>query len=216
MMENSMENDNSIYEHIGSIKTSIINQQIEQGKILAQRFFSICSRFRVFDDPSFDIDENELLLSDLLDFENGVCSLELLYIFYGYIGRMQLQTGRLEKAIQYGQASLELNTKINDIEGIAAANTLLCDCAIANDAALIGVEYFKKAQPHLKAQIAFFATLPNHNAEKISKLLARKGRPSSLKHFESKDSQNLEETIRFLMASLHYSRATAKKYVGNL
>lgn len=210
-----MENDNPIFEHIDSIKASIINQQIEQGKILAERFFSICTRFRGFDDPSFDIDENELLLIDLLDFENGVCSLEFLYTFYGYIGRMHLQTGCLEKAIKYGQAALELNTKINDFEGVGAANNLLCDCAIANDAALIGVEYFKKAQPHLKEQIAFFTTLPNHNAEKISKLLARKGRPASFKHFDSKESQHLEETIRFLMTAQNYTRATAKKYVGN-
>jgi hypothetical protein len=210
-----MEINNPIYEHIGSIKQSIINQQIEQGKKLAERFFSICSKFRGFDDPSFDVEENKLLLNDLLDFENGVCSLEFLYVFYGYIGRMQLQTGCLENAIKYGQAALEINTKINDVEGIGAANNLLCDCAIANDAAKIGVEYFKKTQPHLIEQITFFGTLPNHNAEKIRKLLARKGRPASLKHFDSKDSQHLEETIRFLMIAQNYSRATAKKYVGN-
>jgi hypothetical protein len=208
---------NPIDEHIASIKTSIINQQIEQGKILADRVFSICAKFRGFNDPSFDIDENELLLSDLLDYENAVCGLDVLYTFYGYIGRMQLQTGCLDKAIQYAQAALELNTKTNDLEGVSSANNLLCDCAIANSAALIGVEYFKRAQadnPHLKEQIAFLETLPNHNADKISKLLARKARPSSFKHFNTKASQHHEETIRFLMVAQNYSRATAIKYVG--
>jgi tetratricopeptide (TPR) repeat protein len=211
-----MEVVNPVYEHIASIKTRIINKQIEQGKILADRFFSICAKFRGFNDPSFDIDENELLLCDLLDYENAVCRLDVLYTFYGYIGRMQLQTGCLDKAIKYAQAALELNTKINDLEGIGASNNLLCDCSIAHGAALLGVEYFKKAQPHLKEQIAFFATLPNHNADKISKLLARKGRPSSFKHFDTKASQHLEETIRSLMIAQNYSRATAKKYVGNV
>ncbi len=210
-----MKNENPIHEHIGSMKASIINQQIVQGKILSERFFSICHKFRGFDDPSFDIEENALLLRDLLDFEITVCSLDFLYMFYGYIGRMQLQTDCVENAIMYGQAALELNTRINDFEGIRSANNLLCDCAIANDAALIGVEYFKKAQPNLKEQIAFLEKLPNNNASKICKLLARKGRPASFKHFDSKDSQHLEEAIRFIMITQHCSRETAKRYIIN-
>jgi len=210
-----MKAENIMFEHINSINTNIINAQVGKGHLLAERFFSICAKFRGFDDPSFYLKENETLLNDLLEFEKNICSLEFLYPFYCYIARMYLQTSNVEKAIMYGQAALELNEKTNDLEGVVAANNLLCDCAIANDAALVGVEYFKKAQPHLTEQIAFFETMPNHNAEKISKLLARKSRPSSYKYFNSKDSQHEEESIRLLMVAQNFSRATAKKYVNN-
>jgi hypothetical protein len=210
-----MSNENIMFEQINSIKTNIINEQVEKGHLLAERFFSICAKFRGFDAPGFDLKENETLLNDLLEFEKNICSLEFLYTFYGYIARMYLQTSNVEKAIMYGQAALELNSRTNDLEGVGAANNLLCDCAIANDAALVGVQYFKKTQPHLTEQIALLETLPNHNSQKISKLLARKIRPSSYKYFYSKDSQHNEETIRFLMVSQNYSRATAKKYVNN-
>ena len=208
-----MQVEKMMYDHIDNIKRIIIDEQIEAGHLLGERFFSICDKFRGFNHPSFNIDENKALLNDLLEFEKHICSLEFLYAFYGYIARMYLQTGDAEKAIMYGQAALELNTKISDIEGIRAANNVLCDCAIANDAALIGAQYFKRANPHFTEELKFYETLPNHNAPYISKLLSRKRRPSTFKYFDSEDCQREEETIRFMMMAQGYTRATAKKYV---
>jgi tetratricopeptide (TPR) repeat protein len=209
-----MNAENVMFDHIRSIKTNIINNQVGRGHILAGRFFDICAKFRGFNAPGFALQENQDLLNDLLNFEKEICSFEFLYAFYGYIGRMYLQTSDVEKAIMYGKAALELNTKIKDYEGVGAANNLLCDCAIAHDAALIGVEFFRKAQPHLTDQISYLEQMPNHNAEKIQKILDRKRRPNTYKFFESKGSQDTEERVRFLMVAQGYSRATAKKYVN--
>lgn len=208
-----MEYEHAAIDNIRSIKASIISQQIEEGKLLSDRFFNLISKFRGFNDPKFDPRENKALLDDLLDFEKKICSLEFLYVFYGYIGRMFLQTSDVEKAIMYGQAALELNTRSNDLDGIGAANNLLCDCAIAHNAAFVGVEYFKKVQPHLVEQISYIEQMPNENANNIKKIIARKKRPSTFKFFETKDSQHNEESVRFLMNAQGYSRATAKKYI---
>lgn len=208
-----MNSENPVFSHIHAIKTSIVNKQITEGKLLSDRFFSLIASFRGFNDPNFDLQENQNLLTDLLEFEKNICSLEFLYMFYGYIGRMYLQNGDMEKAVMYGQAGLELSIKIDDQEGVVASYNLLCDCSIASDAALIAVEYFKKAQPNSIDQIEFLKTMPNHNAEKVSKVLARKTRPSTYKHFNSEDAQHKEESIRFLMVAQGYSRATASKYI---
>ena len=209
-----MDFEHPAFDYIRSIKASITGQEIEEGKLLSDRFFSLINNFRGFNDPNFDLQANKTLLVDLLDFEQNICSLEFLYFFYGYIARMFLQTGDVDKAIMYGQAALELNTRINDLNGVGAANNLLCDCAIAHDAALVGVEYFKKTQPHLLEQISYLEQMPNHNAKNIKKILARKNRPNTFKFFETKESQKKEESIRFLMISQGYSIATAKKYVN--
>ena len=192
-----MTSETIILKNIKAIKTSIINEQVEKGKVLARRFFSICAESKGFDAPRFDLKKNQALLDDLLEFEKNICNLEFLYEFYGYISKMYLQTSNIEKAIMYGQSALELNRKINNLERVAAANNLLCNCVIADDTALAKAEYFKKDQYHLIDQIALLEEIPNHNAEKITKLLARKSRPSSYKYFNSKDSQHKEEMMRY-------------------
>lgn len=206
----------SMYDHVQDIVNNIISEQLEEGHLLADRFFRICQEFRGFDAPNFDIDENVALLNDLLEFEKNICSLEFLYIFYGYIARMYLQTGNAENAIMYGQAAVELNEKVKDAEGVRAANNVLGDCAFANDAALVGIEFFEKAQPHALHQIEHYKKLPNHNAHHIKKLLKRKKRPSTFKYFESQDAQKREESIRLMMVAQGCTRATAKRYCDNL
>jgi|GEM_PF-2421691 len=206
----------SMYDHVQDIVNNIISEQLEEGHLLADRFFRICQEFRGFDAPNFDIDENTALLNDLLEFEKNICSLEFLYMFYGYIARMYLQTGNAENAIMYGQAAVELNEKVKDAEGVRAANNVLGDCAFANDAALVGVEFFEKAQPHSLHQIEHYKKLPNHNAHHINKLLKRKKRPSTFKYFESQEAQKQEESIRLMMVAQGCTRATAKRYCDNL
>ncbi|PSU31702.1 hypothetical protein [Photobacterium lutimaris] len=210
-----MDSMNKLYGHIDSIQHGILNQQVEQGKQLADRFFRICAEFRGFDDPGFIIADNQNLLEDLIQFEKVVCSLDFMYVFYGYIGRMFLQTGNPEKAVIYGLAALELCSKVNDYEGVKAAQNLLCDIAIANDAALVGVEYFKEANPSLIEEAEFFSSLPNHNSMQVRKWLKRKSRPATYKYFEAPEAKQKEEAIRFLMIAQNYTRATASKYVGN-
>ncbi|EKO3607135.1 hypothetical protein M6C35_002043 [Vibrio metschnikovii] len=204
------------YSHISLVSQSILSQQVEKGQELASRFFNICAAFRGFDDRSFDIDENKQLLEELLRFEKEIGSLDFLYVFYGYIGRMHLQTGNPEKAVCYGLAALELCTKEHDVEGIRAARNLLCDIAIANDGSSIGVEFFKLANPELKDEAAFFSTLPNHNVTEVRKWLKRKTRPSTYKYLKLPDLKKREESIRLLMIAQGYSRATASRYIGNV
>ena len=57
----------SMYDHVQDIVNNIINEQLEEGHLLAERFFRICQEFRGFDAPNFDIDENTALLNDLLE-----------------------------------------------------------------------------------------------------------------------------------------------------
>ncbi|MCY9870436.1 hypothetical protein [Vibrio barjaei] len=208
-----MKDIETLHNHIGFIQENILNEQVEKGQKLSNRFFNICTEFRGFDDPSFDLNENTNLLNDLLNFEREVGSLDFLYVFYGYIGRMHLQTGNPEKAVAYAQASLELCKKERDTDGIKAARNLLCDIAIANDAALIGVKYFKEANPELTEEAAYFSKLPNHNSAKVQKWFDRKTRPSTYKFFSSQKDKQQEEAIRLLMIAQGYSRATASKYL---
>ncbi|WP_394222722.1 hypothetical protein [Alteromonas gracilis] len=205
-----------MYDHVQDIVNNIISEQLEEGHLLAERFFRICQEFRGFDAPNFDIDENTALLNDLLEFEKNICSLEFLYMFYGYIARMYLQTGNAENSIIYGQDAVELNERVKDTEGVRAANNVLGDCAFANDSALVGVEFFEKAQPRSLPQIEHYKKLPNHNAHHINKLLKRKKRPSTFKYFESPETQKLEESIRLMMVAQGCTRATSKRYCDNL
>ena len=52
-----MDFEHPAFDNIRSIKASITGKQIEEGKLLSDRFFSLIINFRGFTDPNFDLQE---------------------------------------------------------------------------------------------------------------------------------------------------------------
>jgi hypothetical protein len=204
---------NEIENHISLVYQGILNDDLNRGSELLERFEEILSKFNGFNDPSFDLDENQLLLSDLLAYESEVCHLECMEFFYGHISRMFLQVGEPNMCIMYALACRELNDKSGERKGVNASKMVICDCAIEHDASSIAAELLKEVHPHLKEDIFYLSRLPNHNAGVINKLLKQKKRPPSYRHLKSEEAKLKERKIRFFMMAQGMSRATAMNTV---
>lgn len=186
----------------------------KRAQSLLMRFETMMSKFRGFDDPSFDIEETTTLLQELLAFEKEMCSLLFLNVFYCCIARLYLHKNDIQMCIIYGLAALELNTKNEDSEGITAANMLLCDCALSNDASSVALEFFSKALPIDPPEIMYSA--PNSGESEVKKMLLTKRRPSTFKFFASNKELRTEQRVRFFMQANHVSRSTAQRSICNI
>lgn len=211
-----MDTLSEIEEYISSIPQGLLDADIDRGHQLLRRFEGICSKFKGFNDPNFDLDDNKAVLNDLLIYESEACHLECMNFFYGYISRMYLQTGDPSKCIMYALAAIELNEQSGEREGVEAAKQVICDCATEHDASSIAAGLLKEIHPNLDEDIFFLSKLPNHNVGVINKLLKQKKRPPSYRHLKSEEAKLKERKIRAVMVVQRVSRATAMKTVKEL
>ena len=214
----SMSIDGLFDESFNTIQRGVLAQEIEEGRQLDMRVDKLCADFRGFEDPKYDVSEWIELLSALKDFEKSVCSFEFYVFFYGHIARAALNTQRMQEAVQYAKAYLEINKLNNDCEGISAAYRLLCDIALANDQYSKAIEYYRLCNPAATENTdPTLSFLLKHCASKPSStkdIFKSTKRPNSLKFYRTEEGKE-EALIRFIMKAMHAGRNEAKSYIAS-
>lgn len=193
------------------IAGAINTQELALAKSLEEDVDRHMATFKGFYHPQYKRESYENLLTKLCEFESSVTELAYMEFFYGYIGRIALNAGQFEKAMQYALAGIEVCEIQQSEDGVSSNKMLLCDIALSIGSTFHAHRLFREAQPF--RMVPFIAEASPDDDAIFTKLLKSKKRPPTYRFMKDKDSMEKESKTRFIMKQMRVSRQTAQRYL---
>lgn len=201
-------------QEILSVYTDLVKAiQLEDSDIAAEleeEVNKVTLQFRGFHHPEYDSSLYKELLKKLEAFEDSVVTLAYMEFFYGYIGRIALNAGETEKAIQYALAGVEICEIKQRKDGVSVNKMLLCDIALSLGSAVHAERFYNDAG--LYEKVPFKVLASPENDELVTKLLRVKKRPKTYRFLRDANALVKECKVRLIMKNMRVSRQAALRY----